>query len=236
MAVARRSESAVPPPLDIEGRERRTVARRLRWRLRPRDRRFHELFERHVALCVDGLRALAALLADVSDPAGRVRDVEAIEKGADRVVDEVRQLLARSWFPPFTRSIVYDLINRLDDILDLAEDAAQSLHLYHVTRLTPESVRLAELAVASAEKLQTAVAQLRRIQSPRSILALCAEVDLLESQADHVMRAAMARLFREEGDARQLVKLKAIYELLESLTDRCKDVANAIETIVLKHG
>jgi predicted phosphate transport protein (TIGR00153 family) len=222
--------------LGAEGRERRTVARRLRWRLRPRDARFNRLFDRHAALCVDGLRALAALLADVNDPDGRVRDIEAIEKGADRVVDEVRQLLGRSWFPPFARSIVYDLINRLDDILDLTEDAAQSLHLYHVTRLTPEAVRLAELAVTSAEKLKSAVAQLAQIERPRSILALCAEVDLLEAQADHVMRAAMARLFREENDASQLVKLKAIYELLESLTDRCKDVANAVATIVLKHG
>src|SRR5882672_74432 len=179
MAVAPRSESAVPPQFVVEGRERRTVARRLRWRLRPRDRRFYQLF---------------------------------------------------------ARTVVYGLINRLDDILDLAEDAAQSLHLYHVTRLTPEAVRLAELAVLSAEKLQSAVAQLRQIESPRSILALCAEVDLLESQADHVMRAAMARLFREESDASQLVKLKAIYELLESLTDRCKDVGNAIEGIVLRHG
>jgi len=236
MVAAPRTEPALPPHYDTEGRERRTLARRLRWLLRPRDRRFYELFERHAALCVDGLRALAALLADVNDPDGRVRDIEAIEKGADRVVDEVRKLLGRSWFPPFTRTIVYDLINRLDDILDLTEDAAQSLHLYHVTRLTPEAVRLAELAVSSAEKLQSAVGQLRQIGSPRSILALCAEVDLLEAQADHVMRAAMARLFREEGDAQQLVKLKAIYELLESLTDRCKDVGNAIEGIVLKHG
>ena len=226
----------MPARLVAEGRERRTLMRRLRWLLRPRDRRFYELFDRHVASCVDGLRALAALLADVNDPDGRVRDIEAIEKGADRVVDEVRQLLGRSWFPPFARTIVYDLINRLDDILDLAEDAAQSLHLYHVTRVTPEAVRLAELAVASAEKLQSAVAQLTHLESPRSILALCAEVDLLEAQADHVMRSAMARLFREESDASQLLKLKAIYELLESLTDRCKDVGNALEAIVLKHG
>ncbi len=236
MVVARRSDAGERETLVVEGRERRTLLRRLRWLLWPRDRRFYELFDQHAALCVDGLRALAALLANVSDPDGRVRDVEAIEKGADRVVDDVRQLLGRSWFPPFSRTVVYELINRLDDILDLSEDAAQSLHLYHVTRLTPEAVRLAELAVASAEKLQAAVSQLAQIQSPRSILALCAEVDLLEAQADHVMRAAMARLFREEPDARQLVKVKAIYELLESLTDRCKDVANAIEAIVLKHG
>jgi predicted phosphate transport protein (TIGR00153 family) len=226
----------VPPHRVAESRERRTRARRLRWILRPRDRRFFELFDRHAALCVDGLRALTALLADVNDPDGRVRDIEAIEKRADRVVDDVRTLLERSLFPPFTRTIVHDLINRLDDILDLVEDAAQSLHLYHVTRLTAEAVRLAELGLASAEKLRVAVAQLMRLERPRVILALCAEVDLLESQADHLMRSAMARLFREEDDASQLVKLKAIYELLESLTDRCKDAATAIEAIVLKYG
>jgi uncharacterized protein Yka (UPF0111/DUF47 family) len=219
-----------------ESRERRTVTRRLRRLLRPRDRRFYALFDQHAALCVEGLRALAALLADVNDPDGRVRDVETVEKGADRVVDEVRQLLGRSWFPPFARTVVHDLINRLDDILDLAEDTAQSLHLYHVTRVTPEAVRLAELALAGTEKLQAAVAQLAQIESPRAILALCAQIDVLEEQADHVMRAAMARLFREESDARQLVKLKAIYELLESLTDRCKEAGKAIEAIVLKHG
>jgi predicted phosphate transport protein (TIGR00153 family) len=236
MVAAPRSEPASAPQLEVEGRERRTFGRRLRWVLRPRDRRFYDLLNRHATLCVDGLRALTALLGDVNDPDGRVRDIEAIEKGADRVVDVVRQLLAHSLFPPFARTVVLDLINRLDDILDLTEDAAQSLHLYHVTRVTAEAVRLAELSVVSAEKLQAALTQLQKIESPRAILALCAEVDLLESQADHVMRAAMARLFREENDARQLLKIKAIYELLESLTDRCKDVANAIAGIVLKHG
>ncbi|HXF46289.1 MAG TPA: DUF47 family protein, partial [Burkholderiaceae bacterium] len=199
-------------------------------------RRFFELFDRHARLCVDGLSALAALLADVKDPDGRVRDVEAIEKRADRVVEDLRLLLARSLFPPFARTTVYELINRLDDILDVAEDAAQSLHLYHVTSVTPEAVRLAQLGLAGAEKLQAAVAMLPRLDRPRAILALAAEVDALESQADHLMRAAMARLFREEADTRQLIKLKAIYELLEAVTDRCKDVANELEAIVLKYG
>jgi predicted phosphate transport protein (TIGR00153 family) len=219
-----------------EADERRALSRRLRWRLRPRDRRFFELFDRHARLCVDGLSALAALLADVKDPDGRVRDVEAIEKRADRVVEDLRLLLARSLFPPFARTTVYELINRLDDILDVAEDAAQSLHLYHVTSVTPEAVRLAQLGLAGAEKLQAAVAMLPRLDRPRAILALAAEVDALESQADHLMRAAMARLFREEADTRQLIKLKAIYELLEAVTDRCKDVANELEAIVLKYG
>jgi predicted phosphate transport protein (TIGR00153 family) len=226
----------VPINLMSESRERRNAWRMLRLMLWPRDRRFFVLFNAHAELCVDGLRSLVKLLGNVAGPDGRVGEIEAIEKRADGVVDEVRALLRRSLFPPFSRVVVYGLINRLDDVLDVTEDAAQSVHLYHITQITPDAVRLAELAVDSMVKLQAAVARLASLDDPRAIRGLCAEVDTLEAQADHVMRAAMSKLFREEADARQIVKLKAVYELLESLTDICKDVANEVEAIVLKHG
>lgn len=219
-----------------ENRERPNPWRALLRAMRPVDRRFFPLFDAHAALATDALRALVALLQNVADPDGRVREIEALEKRADGVMDEVRTGLSRSFFPPFGRTVVYELSNRIDDVLDVAEDAAQSLHLYHVTQLTPEAVRLAELAVDSAVRLQGAIAQLEKMAAPQAILRLCAEVDQLEAQADHVMRAAMSRLFREEPDAHQLVKLKAVYELLETLTDRCKDVSNEIEALVLRHG
>jgi predicted phosphate transport protein (TIGR00153 family) len=218
------------------GRERPNPWRRALRAIRPTDRRFFPLFDAHAVLATDAMRALVALLRDVADPDGRVREIEALEKRADGVMDEVRAALARTFFPPFGRTVVYELANRIDDVIDVAEDAAQSLHLYHVTRLTPEAVRLAELAVDSCEKLQQAIGQLGPMDSPQAILRLCAEVDQLEAQADHVMRAAMSRLFREEPDAGQLVKLKAVYELLETLTDRCKDVSNTVEALVLRHG
>lgn len=219
-----------------DSRERRGVWRTLRLMIWPRDRRFFDLFEIHAGLCVEGLRSLVKLLGNVADPDGRVREIEAIEKRADGVVDDVHALLRRSLFPPFSRVVVHGLINRLDDVLDVTEDAAQSVHLYHITQITPEAVRLAELAVDSMVMLQAAIAGLATYDDPRAIRTLCAEVDALEAQADHVMRAAMSKLFREENDARQIVKLKAVYELLELLTDVCKDVANEVEAIVLKHG
>jgi predicted phosphate transport protein (TIGR00153 family) len=222
--------------LVAEPREPRSLWRRIRYALRPRERRFFAAFDQHAALCVDGMRALKQLLADVRDPDGRVREIEAIEKRGDAVEDSVRSALRRSLFPPFARVAVHDLINRLDDVLDLIEDAAQSVHLYHITQVTPEAIRLTELGLDSALKLQAAIAQLARMDNSRAILALCAEVDALEAQADHVMRSAMSKLFREETDARQLVKLKAIYELLEELTDRCKDVASDVQALVLKYG
>jgi predicted phosphate transport protein (TIGR00153 family) len=219
-----------------DGVGRRRLSRRLMRALRPVDRRFFPLFSSHAALATEALQTLLSLLNDVADAPGRVREVEALEKRADRVMDEVRAALARSMFPPFGRTVVYELANSIDNVLDLTEDAAQSLHLYHVTRVTPEAIRLAELALDSARRLLLAIGGLERMQAPQQMLRWCGEVDELESQADHVMRAAMSRLFREEPDARQMVKLKAVYELLESLTDSCKSVGSMIESLVLKHG
>lgn len=217
-----------------ERHERRGLLRTALRRFVRRDRRFFPLFNRHAQLCAEGLTALVQLLADVRDPHGRVREIEAIEKRADGVVSETLALLRRSWLPPFPRASIHALINRLDDILDLAEDVAQSLHLYHVTAMTPEARRLADLAVDSATALQSAVAGLESTDDMRAVLTLCEEVDRLEAQADHVFRSAMSKLFREEPDTRQLVKLKAIYELLEELTDKCKNAAAEVLALALR--
>jgi predicted phosphate transport protein (TIGR00153 family) len=224
------------PQFVAEAREPPRPWRRLWRRLRPIDRGFFPLFEAQAGLAVEALLALVHLLRDVRDPDGRVREIEAIEKRADGVVDQVQASLRQALFPPFARVAVHDLAIRLDDVIDLTEDAAQSLHLYHLLAVPPEALRLAELALAAMRKLQDAVGRLRRLDEPAAVLALCAEVDELEAQADHVLRASMSRLFREEPDARQIVKLKAVYEVLESLTDMCKDVASELQAIVLKHG
>lgn len=206
-------------------------------RLRPRGRRLFELLDRHAGLCVESLRSLHQLLGDLSDPDRRVREIEAIEKRADAVVEEFGAALRPAWLPPFPAPLLLALINDFDDIADLAEDAAQSVHLYHLTQATPEALRLVELAVRAAEKLQQALRDLAQSDRMREAAALCREVDEIEAQADHVMRSAMARLFRDEAaDARELVKLKAVYELLEGLTDRCKDAAHRTESLILKYG
>jgi uncharacterized protein Yka (UPF0111/DUF47 family) len=218
--------------------ERREGGRWRMWlrRLRPRGAQLFDLLDRHAVLCSEALRALLQLLADLSDPDRRVREIETIEKRADAVVDEFGAALRPAWMPPFPAPLLLALVNGLDDIVDLTEDAAQSVHLYHLTRATPEALKLADLAVRSMEKLQQALRDLARPERARAVAASCREVDALEAQADHVMRAAMARLFRDEADARELVKLKAVYELLEGLTDRCKDAAHRIESLVLKYG
>lgn len=204
-------------------------------RLRPRDRRFYPLFNLHAQLCTGAIEALLGLLSDLEDTRGRVREIEALEKRADGIVHEVHAAVRRSVFPPHPRSKIVDLINHMDDIVDLAEDAAETLHLYHVTAVTPEAKRLAGLAFECVRQVQEAVAMLPNPSRNRELLALCAHVDELESEADHVLRAAMSKLFREEPDVRELIKLRAVYEVLEEITDVCKDVSAELEAIVLGH-
>ena len=105
--------------------------------------------------------------------------------------------------------------------------------------MTEEVVRLGEISVKCCERVQHAISLLPKLShaaAAEAALKTCEEIDQLESDADRVMRSAMSKLFREETDVRELIKLKAIYELLESITDRCEDVANLIEGVVLENS
>jgi uncharacterized protein Yka (UPF0111/DUF47 family) len=124
----------------------------------------------------------------------------------------------------------------MDDILDLIQDVAESAMLYDLQRVTPEAQQLADLNQMCCDWVKTAVGMLSSMENADAILKICTEIDRLESDADRVMRSAMSKLFRDESDVRQLIKLKAIYELLESVSDKCEDVANVIEGVVLENA
>ena len=203
-------------------------------RLMPTEGRFFEYFNEHAEQIVQGSRELAALLSDMQDMERRAYNIETIEKRGDRITHATIELLHKTFITPLDREDIHQLITKMDDILDLIEDVAQSVFLYDVQAVTPEAKKLAEICVACAEKVQAAVRVLPKSEKSQLVMDLCGDIDRLESEADHVMRAAMAKLFRDEPDVRQLIKLKAIYELLEQVTDICEDVANIIEGIVLE--
>jgi len=211
----------------------------MRGRLMPREGRFFDLFNQHADRIVDGAHHLVHLMQNYADQAVRERELEAIdaiEKSADKITHETVSLLHKTFITPFNREDVHLLISRMDDILDLTQDVAESVMLYDIQVIPNEAVQLASLAQMCAERVRAAVAMLPSMAHADAILKLCVEIDHLESDADRLMRAAMSKLFRDEADVRQLIKLKAIYELLESLTDRCEDVANIIEGVVLENA
>jgi predicted phosphate transport protein (TIGR00153 family) len=176
------------------------------------------------------------LMTNFDDLEQRVHAIEVIEKEADKVTHATINMLHKCFITPIDRDDIHKLITRMDDILDLMEDAGQTVSLYDLKEVTPEAKRLAELVLACVERVRDAVALLHNMKNSRQILLICEEIDRLESDADHVMRAAMSKLFRDEPDVRNLIKLKAIYELLETVTDRCEDVANIIEGIIVENA
>jgi uncharacterized protein Yka (UPF0111/DUF47 family) len=124
----------------------------------------------------------------------------------------------------------------MDDILDLIQDVAESIALYDLRKVTPEAKQLAEICQMCCERVRTTIALLTDVKRADAILRCCEEIDRLESDADRVQRSALSKLFREENDLKQVMKLRVIYDLLETITDRCEDVANVVEGIVLENS
>jgi uncharacterized protein len=205
-------------------------------RLMPSEGKFFDLFNQHADLCVKGAKEMVALMTNFDDLENRMHAIEGIEKQADKITHNTIEMLHKTFITPLDRDDIHQLITRMDDILDLLEDAAQTISLYDIKTVTPEAKRLAELCLGCTEKVKSAVGLLHNMDNSREILTICSEVDRLESDADHVMRAAMSKLFRDEPDVRNLIKLKAIYEILETVTDRCEDVANIIEGIIVENA
>lgn len=211
-------------------------------KLLPREGNFFELFNQHADRIVEAARAFSQLVANYNDPHLREqynRDVDNAERAADRVTHEVNKLIHKTFITPIDRDQIHTLINTMDDVADLIQDSAETMALYDVRHMTEEITRLTDLSVRCCDRVREAVAMLGTLSQAASVeaaLKSCEEIDKIESDADRVMRSAMSKLFREEPDVREVIKLKAIYELLETITDKCEDVANVIEGIVIEHS
>jgi len=205
-------------------------------RLMPREGKFFELFNAHAARIVEGSRELAAMMASFSDLEMYAQRIDAAERAADKVTHETVTLLHKTFITPFDREQIHQLITTMDDILDLIQDVAESVLLYDLRRITPEARQLTEICQMCCERVQTAVSLLTNFKQSEAIFKTCEEIDRLESDADRVLRGAMSKLFRDEADVKQLIKLRTIYEYLETVTDRCEDVANIVEGIVLENS
>jgi uncharacterized protein len=211
-------------------------------KLLPKEGNFFEMFNQHAERMVEGAHAFAKLVANYSDLNLREqynREVDHAERAADKVTHEVNRLIHSTFITPIDREQIHTLINTMDDVADLIQDSAETMALYDVRHMTEEISRLTDLSVRCCERVQEAVGFLSKLSDHDTAVAAlktCEEIDKLESDADRVMRAALSKLFREEPDVREVIKLKAIYELLETITDKCEDVANVVEGIVLENS
>jgi predicted phosphate transport protein (TIGR00153 family) len=209
-------------------------------KLMPHERRFFDLFDQHADLVVAASAMLSELLRGFTreehNRGERIASIVELERRADKVTHETFALLHRTFVTPLDREDIHRLISQMDDVLDLIQDTAESFQLYDIRHLTSEACELAGCLHECCLRMQKAVHLLSNMGQSAQILELCHEIDGLESQADRVMRTALSKLFREENDVRQLMKLETVYQLLESATDRCEDVANVIEGVVLENA
>jgi predicted phosphate transport protein (TIGR00153 family) len=201
------------------------------FRLIPREEKFFDLFEQQAANIVAAARTLEELVLDYPDAKAKYQQIRDLEHHGDTLTHEVVKKLNTTFITPIDREDIYALASRLDDVLDLIDAVADRLILYRITTPGSGCADLAKVIVKTAEETDRAVHCLRTL-SP-FYLKHCIEVNRLENAADRLLRDLLAGLF-DGSDPIEIIKWKEIYETMEAVTDRCEDVVNVIEGIVLK--
>lgn len=205
---------------------------RLRFRLMPPDEGFYDLFNQAADNLVESTRLLRDLLGDVGSAA--VTDqLRACERRGDELTDRILTRLHQTIVPPFASEDIHDLAEHVDDVVDDIDAAGQLLLLHRVTDPVPELLELADLLVKSAEANVALMAKLPTLRGLRPELD---EIDRLESEADHVYRRSVARLFSGEFEAFEVIRLKDIVEGIEASVNKIETISDVIESISLKQA
>ena len=205
-------------------------------KLMPRSDDFFDDFERQAAATVEGTKLFLAMLDDFTDVPVKVKAIKDVEHRADDITHRAFERLHTQFITPFDRSEIHRLLSRIDDVLDLTDAASERLGLYQISSIIPEARELAAVLVGAAERMQEAVRGLRTIKDARRILEACKQINVLENQADTLIRRALAKLFNSSFDPLMVMKWKEILDLIEDAVDRTEDVANVIEGVVLQHA
>jgi predicted phosphate transport protein (TIGR00153 family) len=205
----------------------------VRWFL-PKTEDFITLFDQASANIVKGVCLFREVAGDLTSVRAGVEQLKELEHEGDRLTHLTLDKLNTTFITPFDREDIHTLATRLDDILDATDAAGQRLVVYRITKVPPKFLELADLLVESAKEVQKAVLALPDRKKLTSAITSCVEINRLENEADVVLREALGDLFDNAHDAIEVVKLKDLFSFLEEATDRCEDVANVIETIIMK--
>jgi predicted phosphate transport protein (TIGR00153 family) len=203
-------------------------------KLFPREENFLPQFVRAAEVILEAARALDQLAADFTDVSLKVARIKHLEHEGDQIAHQTFALLSRTWITPIDREDIHALVKALDDVLDFLDAAANRFVLYKIATPRPGLKQATELLVQSADAIRRAVGLLGDLKNSSAILEICVEINRLENEADSLNRISIGALFDTEKDPITLLKWKEIYEVLEEATDRCEDVANVFEQIVLK--
>lgn len=214
-----------------------------------KDAAFFDAFSAHADKTVEAARLLVQIMdrltaqpdaarSDDVDIAGLATRIKECETAGDTITHQTMKRLRENWITPLDRSDIHDIISRLDDVLDAIEEAAERIVLFEVTTAPLEAHELSELLVRSSTAVSKAVGLLRDLKRAAEVRQLCVEINELENVADQIHRRAIAALFKRENgnDPLIVMKWRDIFDSLETAADRCEDVADVIEGVVLEYG
>jgi len=204
----------------------------------PKDRIFYSLFEE----VGDGVSKMGRLLKimvsepDVDKRAALVSQVEEQEHVNDDLTHKVFTELGRNFITPFDREDIHYLASALDDICDYIYSTAKKINFYKVNPNDTGIQKLADLIVEGTIQVDAAIHELRNMRDMRKITDALVKINSIENQADDVFDMSIDRLFDTEPDAKEVIKKREIYQVMETVTDKCEDAANVIESIIIKYA
>ncbi len=199
----------------------------------PKEERFYDDF---VALAEEirhGASILEEMLAPEQPIWDKADEIKEVEHKCDFLTHEIIQRLHRTFVTPLDREDIHALARSLDDVMDAIDASATIVRLYHIAEVRAEARELTRIIMASAEQVVKAIKALER---RKGVAEPAVEINRLENEADRAHQAALRRLFEEERDPIVIIKWKEILDFLEDATDRCEDVANVLEGVVVKHA
>lgn len=207
--------------------------------LLPKDDKFFGHFERAVENLLNAARIFKELMTNSISPqerAQKIRKIEELEHKGDEVTHQIYNDLSSTFVTPLDREDIHQIASKLDDVLDYIHGAATRIVLYRVETISPDLERLAAMIYQAVEELHRAIPQLRDLRGVSSIRDALVKVNSIENEADDLFERSIANLFETCKDPILLIKTKELLVSLETATDKCEDVANAIESIIVKNA
>lgn len=202
-------------------------------RFMPHDGDFFVLFQRQAENIVAGAQAFVSMLEHYTGVPEQVQRIKAIEHNGDEITHHIFRKLNQTFITPFDREDIHELCGTMDDVIDLVDAAAGRFVLYRVAVVRPGTIELCKVLAAATVELKEAV---HAMQSPDKALHRVIEINRLENESDRICRTLIAQLFEEEKNPVEIIKWKEIFEVMETAVDKCEDVSNVIESVILKNA
>ena len=200
----------------------------------PKEGKFFDLFEESAHNVEKTAALFAEMIEKWDDVPGKARQIKALEHDGDEITHRIVALLNSTFITPIDREDISHLTEHLDDVADCIEDAASCMALYEVVRPTKRAYEFASILVKISKEVTAAVPLIRNRKELSKLPEHCIEINRLENEADAVFRAALAEIFHEKIEVPEMIKWREIYHYMEAATDRCEDIANVLEGIMIK--